>query len=79
MNFPEGSQLSPRQQESSKNIIDDRDLINFLQSESGCDVNIEEIDMGQIDEEDRKYIIIDKDTGLIFDLRNEERVSKITK
>ena len=31
----------------------------------------EEIDMGQIDEEDKQFLLIDKDTGKVYDLRNE--------
>ena len=38
----------------------------------------DEIDMGQIDEEDRQYLLIDKDTGRVYDLRNEDSIKKIT-
>jgi hypothetical protein len=28
------------------------------------------VDMGRIDEEDRQYLIVDKDTGDVYDMRN---------
>jgi hypothetical protein len=34
--------------------------------------------MGQIDEEERQYLLIDKDTGRVYDLRNEDALTKIT-
>jgi hypothetical protein len=30
--------------------------------------------MGRIDEEDRQYLIVDKDTGDVYDMRNQEHV-----
>ena len=30
-----------------------------------------EVDMGQIDEEERPFMIVDKDTGRIYDVRND--------
>ena len=38
-----------------------------------------EIDMGQMDEEDKQYLLIDKDTGRVYDLRNEDQLTKIAK
>ncbi len=38
----------------------------------------DEIDMGQIDEEERQYLLIDKDTGKVYDLRNEDSLNRIT-
>lgn len=35
--------------------------------------------MGQIDDEERQYLIIDKDTGKVYDVRNERHVARITK
>lgn len=40
--------------------------------------NFEEVDMGQYEEEDKPYLIVDKDTGRIYDTRNENHISKIT-
>jgi predicted transglutaminase-like cysteine proteinase len=38
----------------------------------------QEIDMGELDEEERQYLLIDKDTGKVYDLRNENHLHKIT-
>jgi hypothetical protein len=38
----------------------------------------QEIDMGEIDEEERQYLLIDKDTGRVYDLRNEDSLRRIT-
>lgn len=69
---------------SSSNFIDDSKMMELLQNEDGQDV-FEEIDMGQIDEEDRPFLLIDKDTGRVYDMRNEnhlkhlnEKQSKLT-
>ena len=35
--------------------------------------------MGEIEEEDKKFLIIDKDTGKAYDIRNENHVERITK
>ncbi len=34
--------------------------------------------MGEMDEEDRQYLLVDKDTGRVYDLRKDEVVTKIT-
>lgn len=34
--------------------------------------------MGQIDEEDKPFLIVDKDTGRVYDIRNESHVNNIT-
>ena len=34
--------------------------------------------MGELDEEERQYLLIDKDTGRVYDLRNENQLEKIT-
>jgi D-alanyl-D-alanine carboxypeptidase len=33
--------------------------------------------MGQIDEEERQYLLIDKDTGRVYDLRNEDSLKRL--
>lgn len=33
---------------------------------------MELVDMGRIDEEDRQYLIVDKDTGDVYDMRNQD-------
>ena len=35
--------------------------------------------MGEIEEEDKKFLIIDKDTGKAYDIRNENHIEKITR
>lgn len=37
-----------------------------------------EVDMGQIDEEERPFMIVDKDTGRIYDVRNDAQVERLT-
>ena len=34
--------------------------------------------MGQLDDEEKQFLIFDKDTGKIYDIRNETHLSKIT-
>jgi hypothetical protein len=33
--------------------------------------------MGQIDDEDRPFLLIDKDTGRVYDIRNENHLSRL--
>jgi hypothetical protein len=47
--------------------LDDSKIIEYLNNDN----NFEELDMGQIDEEDKPFILIDKDTGKVYDIRNE--------
>jgi hypothetical protein len=56
------------------NFMDDSKIIEYLNNDS----NFEELDMGQIDEEDRPFILIDKDTGKVYDIRNESVIQKFT-
>lgn len=34
--------------------------------------------MGQIDDEERPFMIIDKDTGRMYDIRNDKHVGRLT-
>ena len=34
--------------------------------------------MGQFDEEDRPFLFIDKDTGRVYDLRDENSIKRLT-
>lgn len=61
----------------TSNFIDDSKLIEMLQNDTG-DGFFQEIDMGQIDDEDKQYLIFDKDTGKVYDIRNEHHLQKIT-
>ena len=58
------------------NFADDSHLINILEmNETGINLN----DIGEIEEEDKMFLIVDKDTGRAYDVRNETHVEKITK
>lgn len=56
------------------NYLDDSKIIEFMNNDN----NFEELDMGQIDEEDKPFILIDKDTGKVYDIRNESVIQKLT-
>lgn len=57
-------------------VGDDSHLINLIEmNETGINLN----DIGEIEEEDKQFLIIDKDTGKAYDVRNETHVEKITK
>ena len=63
---------------NSSNFIDDNTRLMELLA-SNCLENqnnhfYQEIDMGQIDDEDKPYMMVDKDTGKVYDLRNEVHV-----
>lgn len=55
-------------------LVNDANLRSFL----GNDHEIELVDMGQIDDEDQKYLIVDKDTGNVYDIRKSEHVEHLT-
>lgn len=59
---------------SATNFLDDSKIIEYLNNDN----NFEELDMGQIDEEDKPFILIDKDTGKVYDIRNESVIQKFT-
>jgi hypothetical protein len=61
------------------NFCDDSKIMDLLiNNTDDLDANgeqrvlFEELDMGQIDEEERQFLLIDKDTGRVYDLRNED-------
>jgi hypothetical protein len=37
----------------------------------GNEDNYLEVDMGEIDDEEKPFMIIDKDTGKVYDIRND--------
>ena len=37
-----------------------------------------EVDMGQLKDEERQFMVVDKDTGRVYDLRNERHVERLT-
>lgn len=58
---------------SSSNFIDDSKMMEMLNNDNMFD----EIDMGQIDDEDRQFLLIDKDTGKVYDMRNEMHLQRL--
>lgn len=55
----------------------DSNLWQFLRGEN-MQSDIELIDMGQIEEEERPFMIVDKDTGNVYDSRNMTHVNRLT-
>ena len=37
-----------------------------------------EIDMGKLKDEERQFMVVDKDSGRVYDLRNENHVERLT-
>lgn len=58
---------------STSNFIDDSKMLELLQNDNIFD----EIDMGQLDEEDKQFLLIDKDTGRVYDMRNETHLQRL--
>jgi hypothetical protein len=54
-------------------FIDDKNIIDMLndEEEAGAEKFFQAIDMGELDEEEKQYLLIDKDTGKVYDLRND--------
>lgn len=63
-----------KQSEFVNNLEDDKNMVDFLDDEA----NYLEVDMGQIDEEERPFMVVDKDTGRVYDIRNEKHVDRLT-
>jgi len=57
----------PKMDISTSGVVDDSKRMDLLNNEN----MFEELDMGQIDEEERQFYLIDKDTGRAYDMRNE--------
>lgn len=53
--------------------INDSKIMEMLQDEN----IFEDIDMGTVDDEDRPFLLVDKDTGKVYDLRNDSHLSKV--
>ncbi len=58
---------------SSSNFIDDSKMMDLLQNDN----IFEDIDMGQLDEEEKQFLLIDKDTGRVYDMRNEMHLQRL--
>jgi len=67
----EGSQL--RTDEEQK-VLDESVAFKLMQEEGG----FVEMDMGKIDDEEKQYFIIDKDTGEVYDIRSDTQVERVT-
>lgn len=37
-----------------------------------------EVDMGQLKDEERQFMVVDKDTGRVYDIRNDRHVERLT-
>ena len=66
-------------------FVDDQNMMDMFINQADDRENslekdglFQEIDMGEMDEEDRQYLLVDKDTGRVYDLRKDEVVTKIT-
>jgi len=66
--------------EFSQFIEEDKNIIDMLNDdgEAGAEKFFQAIDMGELDEEERQYLLIDKDTGRVYDLRNDMHLQRIT-
>ena len=61
-------------------FFEDKNIIDMLNddAEGGEEKFFQAIDMGELDEEERQYLLIDKDTGRVYDLRNDTHLNHIT-
>lgn len=55
---------------STSNFCDDSKIMDMLNNDN----IFEEFDMGQLDEEEKQFLLIDKDSGKVYDLRNENHL-----
>lgn len=66
--------------EQFSQFFEDKNIIDMLNddAEGGEEKFFQAIDMGELDEEERQYLLIDKDTGRVYDLRNDTHLQRIT-
>lgn len=57
---------------------DDQNLLKLLKAEVDDDMGIDLIDMGQIDDEERPFMIVDKDTGNVYDMRRPDHIDALS-
>ena len=57
---------------------DDRNLLKLLKAVVDDDMGIDLIDMGQIDDEERPFMIVDKDTGNVYDMRRPDHINALS-
>ena len=55
-------------------LMTDENIADFLGNEANYDM----VDMGQIEEEDMPFMIVDKDSGKMYDMRNDRHVERLT-
>jgi hypothetical protein len=68
------SAIPTKTPEKKSESINDKDLDEFL----GNQDNYLEFDMGQLDEEELPFMIVDKDSGKVYDTRNDKHVERLT-
>ena len=71
--------LPKDKEQALSNFCDDMKLEDMLGSQErmGEDPAFDMLDMGMLDEEDRQFMLVDKDTGKVYDLRNKNHISKL--
>ena len=58
---------------------EDQQLLKLLKTnEEQDEMGIDLIDMGQIEDEERPFMIVDKDTGHVYDIRRPDHVDALT-
>ena len=70
-----GADVSNIRPRDPSNFMDDSKLLEYLEPNND---GVQEVDMGQIDEEDRPFLIFDQDSGKYYDIRNEETLTRLT-
>ena len=49
----------------------------MLKTTAEDDMGVDLIDMGQIDDEERPFMIVDKDTGNVYDIRRPDHIDAL--
>ena len=58
---------------------EDQQLLKLIKTKEEQDeMGIDLIDMGQIDDEERPFMIVDKDTGNVYDIRRPDHVDALS-
>ena len=52
--------------------MDRQFLQKLLKEESSQEIEL--VDMGKLEEEEQKFLIVDKDTGDVYDMRNQDHI-----
>jgi hypothetical protein len=54
------------------------DAVKMMEDFFGDQEEYQEVDMGEIDDEERPFMIIDKDTGKVYDIRDDKQLERLT-